>query len=185
MINSEAKLNQKGFTNVLLLIIGIVILASAGVGYLVVKNQKAEAPPVPARNITEEITEKIGNSLIISPREGEKLKKGSLYTIRWKPPVGVESMSIAIRSWENQSQERCLSRDSYGFTIGGFGYAVSNTGLFSWVVGSVATSSAFYDAGSGEVIRISQLKLGEWCMVLYVPNRNEAMGGIRTFEIIE
>lgn len=58
MINPEAKLNNKGFANIIAIIVAVVVLIGAGVGYLVVKKRTPiTTPETPAVSTQETITD--------------------------------------------------------------------------------------------------------------------------------
>ena len=120
-------MNQKGFVNIVLIVVIVAILVGT-VGYFVFvkKSGPVTQEPAPTSNITPLSSNSKPSITVLSPNGGEKYQGGKTYDIKW--------LSNSIKS--NVDIGLVEGSEGSGQGAGYVALNVRNSGLYKWTISS-------------------------------------------------
>lgn len=150
-------MNQKGFANIVLIVVTVAIVAIGG--YFVFS--KKPTPPTPSQQnpeagATNESNQGQGASFvpeqdriqITSPKGDEKLEVGKTYDVRWTNYSGKEPLTIALQATtpDNKVSAKIIASN----------VPAASTGSYKWTVTSESSENKYkievYPAGGRELV---------------------------------
>lgn len=118
--------NQKGFANVVLIVVIVAIVAVGGYFVFSKKSGPVTQEPTPTSNITPPASNSKPSITVLSPNGGEKYQGGKTYDIKWLSNSIKSNVDIGLIEGSEGSGQ-------------GAGYAalnVPNSGLYKWTIAS-------------------------------------------------
>ena len=150
-------MNQKGFANVVSVVITVAIVAVGG--YFVFFN-KSTIPTPPEQNTETDTLDELnqgrgasfvperGRIQVIFPNGGEKLEVGKTYYVRWTNHSGKEPLTITLQvtGIDNKTHNKIIASD----------VSANSTGSYKWIVTSESSENKYkieiYPAGGRELV---------------------------------
>ncbi len=183
-------MNQKGFANIVLIIVVVAIVAVGG--YFVFS--KKSPTPIPSQQqtpiTTGEPNQGQGASFvpeedriqIAYPKGGEKLEVGKTYDVRWTNYSGKEPLTITLQATtlDNKASAKIVASN----------VPAASTGSYKWTVTSESPDSKYkievYPAGGRELVGRSKdffTISGEPLIVVNSPKANDRIDATKPISI--
>ena len=119
-------INQKGFANIVLILVVVAIVAVGGYFVFSKKSEPVAQEPTPTPTTTPPASNSEPSITVLSPNGGEKYQGGKTYDIRWLSNSIKSNVDIGLIEGSEGSGQ-------------GAGYAalnVPNSGLYKWTISS-------------------------------------------------
>jgi len=188
------KNSQKGFANIVLIVIVVAIVAVGGYFAFVKKSEPIAQQPTqsqqqnpvnngePDRGQGASFVPEADRIQIISPKGGEKLEVGKIYDVRWTNYSGKELLTIALQATtpDNKVSAKIVASN----------VPAASSGSYKWTVTSESPDSKYkievYPADGRELVGRSKdffTIFGESLIVVNSPKANDRIDATKPIAI--